>query len=206
MPEVKNIFLKPTENLRHLQLLEEISKDASVSQRKLSQRLGLALGMTNACLKRMINRGLVKAKGINHKRIVYYLTPKGLSEKTKLTYHFLQHTIKYYSRLKDSISAQLTRLSQSGHKRIVCYGAGEVLEVAFIVLNETEHKLLILGVVDDDRKKQGKKMFDFQVQSPEIIQELKPDAVLVSSIKYKDRIIRNLQQSQELKTINVYAL
>jgi len=54
MPELKNRFLKPTEHLRNLQLLEEISKDSSVSQRKLSQRLGVALGVTNACLKKMI--------------------------------------------------------------------------------------------------------------------------------------------------------
>ena len=206
MPNLKNRFLKPTEHLRNLQLLEEISKDSSVSQRKLSQRLGVALGVTNACLKKMISKGLVKAKGINHKRIAYYLTPKGFSEKTKLTYRFLQHTIRYYSNLKNNINARLSLLSQAKHRRIICYGAGEVLEVAFIILNETNFEFLILGIVDDDKDKHGKKMFGFEVKHPQTIKELKPDVVLITSIRYRDRIIRNLNSNKELKGINFYSL
>ncbi len=206
MPELENRFLKPTEHLRNLQLLEEISKDSAVSQRKLSQRLGVALGVTNACLKKMINKGLVKVKGINHKRIAYYLTPKGISEKTKLTYHFLEHTIKYYSNLKNNICAKLTFLSNAGHKRIVCYGAGEVMEVVFIILNETDLKLTVLGLVDDDNSKQGKKMFGFVVQHPQAIKELKPDAVLITSTKYKNKIIHNLNNNRDLSEINFYSL
>jgi len=206
MPQLQNRFLKPTEHLRSLQLLEEISKDSSVSQRKLSQRLGVALGVTNACLKKMIHKGLVKAKGINHKRIAYYLTPKGFSEKSKLTYHFLEHTIRYYSNLKNNISAKLSLLSRAGHKRIICYGAGEVLEVAFIILNETNLGPLVLGIVDDDKDKHGKKMFGFVVQHPHVIKELKPDAVLITSIKYKDKIMRRLNNDKELTGINFYSL
>ncbi len=206
MLELKNRFLKPTEHLRSLQLLEEIAKDSSVSQRKLSQRLGVALGVTNACLRKMINKGLIKAKGINHKRIAYYLTPKGFSEKTKLTYHFLQHTIRYYSALKDNISTKLSHLSRNGHRRIICYGAGEVMEVAFIILNEINMELVVLGIVDDNKGKQGKRMFGFEVQHPQTIKGLKPDAILVTSIKYKDRIIRNLNNNRELTGINFYSL
>jgi len=206
MPNLENRFLKPTEHLRSLQLLEEISKDSAVSQRRLSQRLGVALGVTNACLKKMINKGLVKAKGINHKRIAYYLTPKGFSEKTKLTYHFLEHTIRYYSTLKNSISAKLSSLSQAGHRRIICYGAGEVMEVAFIILNETDLEIAILAVVDDDKDKHGRKIFGLMVQHPEIIKEMKPDALLISSIRYKDKILRRLNSDRELSGINIYAL
>ena len=206
MPELKNRFLKPTEHLRSLQLLEEISKDSSVSQRKLSQRLGVALGVTNACLKKMINKGLVKAKGINHKRIAYYLTPKGFSEKTKLTYHFLEYTIRYYSNLKNNISAKLSLLSQAGHKRIICYGAGEVMEVAFIILNETDLGFKVLGIVDDDKEKHGKKMFGYQVQHPRLIKKLEPDAVLITSVRYRDKILRNLSNDRELAETNFYSL
>ena len=206
MHEVKNKFLKPTEHLRDLQVLEEISKDSFVSQRKLSQRLGVALGVTNACLKKMVNKGLIKAKGINHKRIAYYLTPKGFTEKTRLTYHFLEYTIRYYTNLKDNISAKLNALSRARHRRIVCYGAGEVMEVVFIILNQTDLELSVLGVVDDDKKKQGKRLFGFVVQDPRIIIGLKPDAVLVTSIRYKDAIERNLSANKELTGISFYSL
>ena len=206
MQEFKNRFLKPTDDLRNLQLLEEISKESAVSQRKLSQRLGVALGVTNTCLRKMINKGLVKARGINHKRIAYYLTPKGFSEKTNLTYRFLQHTIHYYSNLKDNITNSLVLLSKAGHRRIICYGAGEVMEVVFIVLNQTDLGLLILGIVDDDKDKQGKRMFGFAVQEPQGIRNLNPDAVLVTSIKYKEKIMRNLQSNKELAGMHFYSL
>jgi FlaA1/EpsC-like NDP-sugar epimerase len=206
MPALKSEFLKPTEHLRSLQLLEEISKDATISQRKLSLRLGAALGVTNACLKKMINKGLVKVKGINHKRIAYYLTPKGLSEKARLTYNFLQHTIRFYSALKVSITQTLSGLYQDGHKRIVCYGAGEVLEVALVILDEMNHKFNVLAIVDDDAAKQGRKLFGIAVQHPQAIGELRPDAVLITSVKYKDKIRRNLSNSKELSAINVYSL
>ncbi len=204
MPQLENKFLKPTEHLRNLQLLEEISKDSSVSQRKLSQYLGVALGVTNACLRKMISKGLVKAKGINHKRIAYHLTPKGFSEKTKLTYHFLQHTIQYYSNLKDNISAKLALLSKAGQKRIICYGAGEVMEVAFIILPETN--LELVGIVDDDENKQGIKMFGFIIQNPQIIKELNPDAIVISSIKFRDEILHNLNSDKALRQIRVCLL
>ena len=197
-------FLKPTEHLRNLQLLEEVSKDSSVSQRKLSSSLGVALGVTNACLKKMIRKGHIKVKGINHKRIAYYLTPEGFTEKSRLTYHFLQHTVSYYKNLKQKVTSKLDLISSSGVRRIVFYGAGEVMEVAFICLQETN--LEVLGIIDDAKDKHVKKIFGFTIQKPEVINELKPDAVLVTSIRYKDEILQKLRKTKELKGINFYSL
>jgi len=196
-------FLKPTEHLRNLQLLEEVSKDSNVSQRKLSSSLGVALGVTNACLKKMIRKGHIKVKGINHKRIAYYLTPEGFTEKTRLTYHFLQHTVSYYKNLKKNITVKLDEISKSGAKRIVFYGAGEVMEVAFICLQETD--LELVGIADDSQDKQGNKIFGFSIQNSEVIKELKPDIILVTSIKYKDRMLLNLNRIIKGKGIRIYS-
>ena len=131
-----NNFLKPTEDLRNLQLLEEISRDSSASQRKLSERLGVALGVTNACLKKMANKGYIRIKGINHKRISYFLTPEGFSEKARLTYHFLEYTVHYYIDLKKNLAEKLDSISKQGVTRAVFYGAGDVMEVAFVISYE----------------------------------------------------------------------
>lgn len=205
MPNIEEQFLKPAENLRNLQLLEEIAKDSDISQRKLSQQLGIALGVTNACLKKMVTKGLVKVNGINHKRIAYYLTPAGFTEKAQLTYHFLQHTVRFYSALKDNISVKLSALSQDGHHRIMCYGAGEVMEVVCIILNETRYNFSVLGIVDDDENKQGRSMFGLKVMPACGIKELKPDAVLITSIKYKDEIMHRLMNNCELSGMHFYS-
>jgi len=204
MVHPKNNFLKPTEDLRSLQLLEEVSKDSSISQRKLSICLGTALGVTNACLKKMIRKGYIKVKGINHKRIAYYLTPEGFSEKARLTYHFLQHTVNYYINLKKNIISRLSEISESGAKEIVFYGAGEVMEVALICLHETG--LELKGIVDDSDEKQGKGIFGFVIKPYGTIRELKPETILVTSIRYKDSIFEKLNKDEQLKGIKFYSL
>ena len=71
-----NIF-KPPEEMRDLRLLEELERNPIVSQRELSHKFGIALGVTNACLKRMVRKGWIRIRDINPRRIGYYLTPQG---------------------------------------------------------------------------------------------------------------------------------
>ena len=66
------------------------------------------------------------------------------------------------------------------------------MEVAFICLQETN--LELIGIADDSRDKQGKKIFGFSIQNSEVIKELNPDMILVTSIKYKDRMLLNLKR------------
>jgi len=200
----ENSFLKPTEDLRNLQLLEEISRDSGASQRKLSEHLGVALGVTNACLKKMVNKGYIKIKGINHKRISYYLTPEGFSEKTRLTYHFLEYTVHYYINLKKNLTEKLDLISKQGIRRVVFYGAGEVMEVAYVISHETN--IEILGIIDDDKEKQGMKKFNFIIGGPETIGSLKPDAIIITSIRYKDKIVKRINEDEELAKIPVHGI
>lgn len=195
-------FQRPTEDLRNLQLLEEISRDSTASQRKLSEKLGVALGVTNACLKKMAKKGFIKIKGINHKRISYYLTPEGFTEKTRLTYHFLEYTVSYYINLKKNLSDKMKRISEQGVKRAVFYGAGDVMEVAFVISHEANIELI--GIIDDDPQKQGTKKFNYTIGGPDKIKELKPDAIIVTSIRYKDKIIKNINADPGLSKVPVF--
>ena len=88
-------LFKPSERMRDLQFLEEIERNPRISQRELSHKFGIALGVTNACIKRVARRGLIKLKGIPPRRIVYYLTPKGFAEKTNLTLRFFSYNIHH---------------------------------------------------------------------------------------------------------------
>ncbi|MFH1478610.1 MAG: winged helix-turn-helix transcriptional regulator [Candidatus Omnitrophota bacterium] len=204
MVHYKNSFLKPTEDFRNLQLLEEVARDSDISQRKLASKLGLALGVTNACLKKMARKGHIKMKGINHKRIAYYITPEGFSEKSRLTYHFLQHTVHYYVTLKNNITSKLDLISGEGVKKLVFYGAGEVMEVAYVCLCATDLKLI--GIIDDSPSKQGKRVFNFCIQSPESVKSLDVEAILITSIRYKEKMLNYLKENKEFKNIKFYHL
>src|SRR5687767_9748398 len=69
---------------RNLQALEAIAEDDRLTQRSLASKLGIALGLTNIYLKRLVRKGYVKCVNIQSNRLQYLLTPKGITEKTRL--------------------------------------------------------------------------------------------------------------------------
>ena len=89
------------------QLLKSLEQDANLTQRQLSEELGISLGKVNYCLKSLIQKGFVKInnfKNSNHKlQYSYLLTPKGIEEKTKLTIEFLKVKTAEYEALKEEV-------------------------------------------------------------------------------------------------------
>ena len=94
-------------NQDHFNVLRNIKKNPNSSQRELADELGFSLGKLNYCLKALKQKGLVKIKNFkkNPKKInyVYILTPKGISEKSKLTFNFMKLKMKEYEELKKEI-------------------------------------------------------------------------------------------------------
>jgi len=90
-----------------LRLLREIKRPPALTQRELSNRLGISLGKVNCLLKALIRRGLVTAHNFknshNKKAYLYILTPDGLEEKTQVTCRFLKKKLKEYERLESEI-------------------------------------------------------------------------------------------------------
>ena len=89
------------------QLLKSLEQDANLTQRQLSEELGISLGKVNYCLKSLIQKGFVKInnfKNSNHKlQYSYLLTPTGIEEKTKLTIEFLKVKTEEYEALKEEV-------------------------------------------------------------------------------------------------------
>src|SRR5476649_323180 len=83
------------ENELILQMLSSIENEPEISQRALSSKLGVAIGMVNAYMKRCTQKGLIKVQNIPSKRYAYYLTPTGFLEKTKLTVEFLKSSFSF---------------------------------------------------------------------------------------------------------------
>jgi DNA-binding MarR family transcriptional regulator len=108
---------------RDLEILTAISEGTSLTQRDLSQRLGVALGLTNLYLKRLATKGLIKItqfprKPAARKRLRYLLTPKGIAEKTRLTYEHMTYSLHLYRRARATLRESLALLPEVGMKRI----------------------------------------------------------------------------------------
>lgn len=149
----------PLHEKHSLQILDTLESGQYVSQRSLSHKLGIALGLTNLLVKRLVQKGWVRMIAIKPNRVSYLLTPAGIAEKTRMSRAYFESSVQFYRETRDRIQQQFATLSGTWPhehslerpKRIVFYGAGEVAEIGYVCLAETDLKLV--GVVDDARTK-----------------------------------------------------
>jgi DNA-binding Lrp family transcriptional regulator len=183
---------KPSDKIRDLRLLEELERNPIVSQRELSHRFGIALGVTNACLRRMARKGWIRIRDLNPRRIGYYLTSKGILEKTRLTIHLISFRVQHYTELKKVISNSLLEMQRDGVQRIVFYGVSDEMEVAYITLQGVNLKLV--GIVDDDEKVTSRFIFGYEIEPVSRVQELKPDCILITSLIENEKKMETLKE------------
>ncbi|MEW6214256.1 MAG: winged helix-turn-helix transcriptional regulator [Nitrospirota bacterium] len=161
---------------KSLLLLDEISKGRSVSQRDLSKRLNIALGLVNSYIKNLVSKGYITVKAIPPKRYAYYLTPKGFAEKTRLTYHHLQNFTNLYREARRDFKRLFKELREDGIKKVVFAGVDEVAEIAYLSLKEADLKLT--GVLDSDKK--GSNFFGLRVKAFDEIRDIDFERVIIT--------------------------
>jgi len=123
------------ESRRDLQLLEALEQQASITQRTLSSRLGIALGLTNLYLKRLIRKGYVKCVTVSPNRLVYSLTPRGVARKARLTYEFMKYSLDFYRDARRHLRQSLA-VAVAARKRVAIYGTGDAAELVFLLLRD----------------------------------------------------------------------
>jgi DNA-binding MarR family transcriptional regulator len=121
---------------RELQLLTEVEADPKVTQRQLSLRVGIALGLTNTLLRNLTQKGYVRATRANWKSWLYSLTPEGFSRKIRLTVAYVQRFVDHYQRVRQTLREQLEPLALNEESRIAMYGTGELAELVYLGLKE----------------------------------------------------------------------
>jgi len=180
------------QDIKFLQILEEIDNSHSPSQRDLARSLNMSLGLVNSFIKRLARKGYLKITTIPRNRVKYILTPRGFAEKSRLTYEFIQYSFHFYKRALGNLQDLLNELEKRGVKQVVFYGASDLAEIAFISLKDTDIKLV--GIVDD--LKNGKKFLDFTVRSTAELHKLEFDRIIITTIDSKQAILKKLREKK----------
>lgn len=131
-----------------MELLHAVEADGRISQRSLARQLDIALGLTNAYLKRCVRRGWVKVSEAPANRYVYYLTPQGFAEKSRRTANYLYNSFRFYRRARNQCDELLAQVADSGRRRVALAGAGELAEIALLCALQQEVE--IVGVMDEE--------------------------------------------------------
>lgn len=133
-----------------LGLLDAVQQNATHSQRTLASELGIALGLTNAYLRRCVGKGWIKVTRAPANRYLYYLTPKGFAEKGRLTARYLKTSFHFYATARNELSELIETCAAANWHRIALAGADELAEIALLCVMQFP-SLRIIGVLDADR-------------------------------------------------------
>lgn len=152
-----------------LNVLQEIYENANVTQRKLAIRHNVALGSVNIILKRLMNKGYVKITEVHPKRFLYYLTPKGFNEKTRLMLSYISRSIDIYRDAKNHVGKTLNEVVQDGYSSVALCGVDEGFDIVYVLSQEMG--LHIAGVYDFAAENIGEKKFEHSVQDANLLKE-----------------------------------
>ena len=119
---------------KELRLLEEIEQDPELSQRQLSRRMGVALGVGNLLLKNLAKKGYIKVTHLSWKRWIYVITPKGMTRKVNLTLSYIESFLGHYRRVKKILTENFNSLTLNKESKVAIVGTGELAELAYLAL------------------------------------------------------------------------
>ena len=176
------------EDLHILRLMGEIHRNGNHSQRELSRRMNISLGLVNTFLKRLVSKGYFKVKAMPRNRVKYYLTPKGLAEKSKLTVDYLRYSVNFYRDIKNLLLNRFREMEGKDIRSILFYGTGEVAELAYLYLQLSNIRLV--GIIDE--KHDNKNFFGFKVADCDRIERMDWDCILLTRLEDTDQDIKSL--------------
>lgn len=132
-----------------LELFDALEEGQDTTQRSLAQRIGIALGLTNSLLKRCVRKGLLKAGQAPARRYAYYLTPKGFSEKSRLTASYLSSSLSFFRRARVEYDEAVQYCAARGWQRLALFGAGDLAEIALLAGRDLPVEFI--AVIDSSR-------------------------------------------------------
>jgi DNA-binding MarR family transcriptional regulator len=176
------------QDIRTLKILEEIDNDRTPTQRDLSKKLNISLGLVNLFIKRLGKKGYFKIKAIPKNRVKYILTPKGAAEKSRLTYKYIQFSFDFYKKARRELQKLFNDLMDQGVERIVFWGASDLAEIAYISLQETH--IMLVAVVDDE--KIGDNFLGFEITNSKMLNSVGFDRILITSTDSQDKAMETI--------------
>jgi len=174
-----------------LEILQAIDAKSDVTQRHLASHMGVALGLANSYLKRCVRKGLVKIHQAPANRYLYYLTPKGFTEKSRLTAEYLSYSFGFYRSASESCAEVLATCESNEYQRLGLYGFSDLAEIA--ALRAMEHRVDLLCLLDPERR--NRRFLDLPVihdldDAPEL------DAWLFTDLTDSAERLRRLRELQ----------
>lgn len=129
-----------------LQILNHIAENPDTTQADLATQLDVAVGSVNWYIKRLVNKGYIKVKQMERRRLRYLLTPQGVAQKARLTKEFMRMSLHWYRITRQDSARWLDELRQKGYDRVWIEGDGDLAEI--VALTCLEQQVTVAGEPD----------------------------------------------------------
>lgn len=190
---MNNSFFKPTLVYKEFMILDLIEKNKNITQREISESIGVAVSMINSYLNDYEKKGFIRRKKYSTKTVEYFVSKNGTERKKILNMLYLNASLNIYKSAKENIVNFLSQIADKGYKNILLYGAGEVCEILLqTILTDSQISINILAVIDDDKSKQGKSLVGTKIINLDSVKDYKFDGILISSYTNQKLIIDKL--------------
>jgi DNA-binding MarR family transcriptional regulator len=117
------------DNIRELNLLEQVESNPNVNQSTLATQLGVAVGTVNWHLKRLIAKGYVKVQRAERKKLRYIITPEGIALRARLAVDYVEKSLSLYRRTRQRVQEHVNAIRQAGYGRVRIVGEGDVADI-----------------------------------------------------------------------------
>jgi DNA-binding MarR family transcriptional regulator len=148
--DVRGMNMDDKEEQYTMDLLSTIERSSIQSQRGMSQHMGVALGVVNACLKRCVKKGWIKMQQTPAQRYAYFVTPTGFAEKARLTKRFVSHSFALYRKASAHYQACFEQLKSEQHRPVVLVGYSDLTEIALLWAKHYNIEVKALHLIDQD--------------------------------------------------------
>jgi DNA-binding Lrp family transcriptional regulator len=175
------------EEHRDLKLLEALEQDSRVTQRGLASKLGIALGLTNIYLKRLVRKGYIKCVNVQSNRISYLITARGIAEKARLTYEFMDYSLHLYGEVRQHLRGVLQECASADRRVAIC-GRGEAAELAYLSLRECGLEPVAIFDIEG-----GREFLGIPVQAVRDHERVAYDLMIVATLETSPRLIIALE-------------
>ena len=118
-----------TESARELALLEHIERDPDITQASLATQLDVAVGTVNWHLRRLIEKGYVKIKRAERKKLRYIITPEGIALRARLTVDYIEQQFLLYRKTRQRVKEYIEEIRRAGYEQARLVGEGDVADV-----------------------------------------------------------------------------
>ena len=181
-----------------LGLLNAVDESSSVTQRAVAKELGIALGLVNTYLKRSVKKGLIKVRQVPANRYAYYLTPKGFSEKARLTGEYLSQGFQLFRVSRFQLSQIIGDCEEKGFKKVVLSGLSDIAEIAILCAQDFGIEIVAIYEEASEKTEYG------NIRIVSKISEIpKFDAVIVTEISDSSKRPNSLLLSCDPKRLFV---